>query len=82
MQEDRNSFAFNISSVANQHMPTSAALILRKVESLLLRHCPSAVKLQLVILSCAAISPAASYLRRAPTLHCCCLEQHLFVPVP
>jgi hypothetical protein len=32
---DRKSFAFNISSVA---IPTNAALILRKVESLLLRH--------------------------------------------
>jgi hypothetical protein len=38
MREDRKSFGFNISSVANQRMPTSAALILRKVESLLLRH--------------------------------------------
>jgi hypothetical protein len=36
MQGDRKSLVFNISSVANQRMPTSAALILRKVESLLL----------------------------------------------
>jgi hypothetical protein len=35
---DRKSFAFNISSVANQRVPTSAALTVRKVESLLLRH--------------------------------------------
>jgi hypothetical protein len=39
MWEDRKSFAINISSVANQHMPTSTALIVRKVESLVLRHC-------------------------------------------
>ena len=37
MRGDRKSFAFNISSVANQRVPTSAALTLRKVESLLLR---------------------------------------------
>jgi hypothetical protein len=39
MREDRKSFAFNISIVANQHMSTSAALILHRVESLLLRYC-------------------------------------------
>jgi hypothetical protein len=38
MREDRESFGFNISSAAKQRMPTSAALIPRKVESLLLRH--------------------------------------------
>ena len=37
MREDRKSFGFNISSVANQRVPTSAALIPCKVESLLLR---------------------------------------------
>jgi hypothetical protein len=35
MREDRKSFGFNISSVANQRVPTSAALIPCKVESLL-----------------------------------------------
>ena len=37
MREDRKYFGFNISSVANQRMSTSAAFKLRKVESLLLR---------------------------------------------
>jgi hypothetical protein len=35
MRRDRKLFAFNIPSVANQRVPTSAALIPRKVESLL-----------------------------------------------
>jgi len=38
MREDRKSFGFNISRVASPRTPTSAALIVRKVESLLLRH--------------------------------------------
>ena len=38
MREDRKSFGFNISSVASERMPTSTALILCRVESLLLRH--------------------------------------------
>jgi hypothetical protein len=37
MRGNRKSFAFNISSVANQRVPSSAALIPRKVKSLLLR---------------------------------------------
>ena len=43
MQGDGESLGFNISSVANQRMPTNTALILCRVESLLLRHinnCP------------------------------------------
>jgi hypothetical protein len=39
MRKDRKSLGFNISRVASQRMPTNAALILRKVESILLRHC-------------------------------------------
>ena len=35
---NRKSFVFNVPAVSNQRVPTTAAPILRKVESLLLRH--------------------------------------------
>jgi hypothetical protein len=39
MQRQCKSFVSSVPTVANQRMPTSPALILHKVESLLLRHC-------------------------------------------
>jgi hypothetical protein len=39
MRRERKFFIFNLSTVANQRVPTSLALITGQVESLLLRHC-------------------------------------------
>jgi len=67
MLEFLNPLLSTLSMVADQRIPTNSALILRKVESLLLRHCSK---------KCAKCGAARHYHERDVMLLLCCPAFH------